>query len=70
MASGSLHGDGINDALFQHIWQKDELNFGPSVNLPDTIIYKFGQPVQWFFTGIDGKVKRKHKQTIVNVRIE
>ena len=66
----SLHGDGVNDSLFHHIWQKDELNFGPTVNIPDTIIYKFGQPVQWYFSGMDGKVKRKHKQNLVNVRIE
>ncbi|GMH46716.1 hypothetical protein TrRE_jg5169 [Triparma retinervis] len=66
----SLHGDGVNDSLFHHMWQKDELNFGPTVNIPDTIIYKFGQPVQWYFSGMDGKVKRKHKQNLVNVRIE
>lgn len=69
MAS-ALHGDGINDALFHHLWQKDELNFGPTVSIPDTVIYKFGQPVQWYFSGQDGKVKRKHKQNLVNVRIE
>ncbi len=70
MSTQGLHGDGVNDSLFHHLWQKDELNFGPAINIPDTIIYKFGQPVQWYFTGIDGKVKRKHKQNLVNVRIE
>tara|TARA_B110000305_G_C19191866_1_gene516969 strand:+ start:108 stop:836 length:729 start_codon:yes stop_codon:yes gene_type:complete len=68
--SHSLQGDGINDSLFHNIWQKDELNFGPSINIPDSIVYKFGQPVCWYFTGVDGKIKRKHKQTLVNVRIE
>ncbi|GMH78962.1 hypothetical protein TrST_g4447 [Triparma strigata] len=69
-AGATLHGDGVSDAFFQFLWQKDELNFGPTINLPDTVIYKFGQPVQWFFSGLDGKVKRKHKQNLVNVRIE
>lgn len=108
-AGATLHGDGVSDAFFHFLWQKDELNFGPTINLPDTVIYKFGQPVQWFFSGMvrrgraadgvgrggvpcsgttysqyicatstyppppptqDGKVKRKHKQNLVNVRIE
>ena len=51
-AGATLHGDGVSDAFFQFLWQKDELNFGPSINLPDTVIYKFGQPVQWFFSGL------------------
>ena len=69
MAS-TLHGDGVSDSLFHHLWMKDELSFGPSLQVPDTIIYKFGQPVHWYFTGADGKVKRKHKQNLVSVRIE
>lgn len=43
----SLHGDGINDELFFLLWAKDDLNYGPSINVPDTVIYKFGQPVAW-----------------------
>jgi hypothetical protein len=63
-------GDGVSDTLFHWLWCKDELNFGPSLQIPDTIIYKFGQPIHWYFTGVDGKLKKKSKQNLVNVRIE
>jgi hypothetical protein len=43
----SLHGDGINDELYFLLWAKDDLNYGPHINLPDTVVYKFGQPVAW-----------------------
>ena len=63
-------GDGVSDTLFHWLWCKDELNFGPSLQIPDTIIYKFGQPIHWYFTGVDGKLKKKSKQNLVNVKIE
>ena len=42
----SIHGDGISDHFFELLWQKDELNFGPSVQveLPDVKI-PWGSPV-------------------------
>lgn len=33
------------------LWSKDELGQGPSIWVPDTVVYKFGQPTAWFFTG-------------------
>lgn len=66
----TLHADGVSDYFFQLLWCKDELNFGPPINLPDTIVFKFGQPIHWYFTGVDGKLKKKNKHNLVNVRIE
>ena len=66
----SLQGDGICDVLLHLLWTKDELGYGPSIWVPDTVVYKFGQPTVWYFTGLDGKLKRKHKQNLVNVKIE
>lgn len=66
----SIHGDGISDHFFELVWSKDELNFGPSLNIPDTVVYRFGKPLHWYFTGVDGKVKKKTRQNLVNVRIE
>jgi hypothetical protein len=66
----SLHGDGISDQFFHLLWSKDELNFGPTINIPDTIVFKYGQPLHWYFTGVDGKLKKKNKPNLVNVRIE
>eukprot|EP00753_Platysulcus_tardus_P006396 PLAT14184.3.p1 GENE.PLAT14184.3~~PLAT14184.3.p1 ORF type:complete len:1173 (+),score=598.66 PLAT14184.3:60-3578(+) len=62
--------DGVVDALFTLIWQKDELDEGPRLHLPDTIVYKFRRPAAWYFTASDGLVKRKRKFHLTNSRIE
>jgi hypothetical protein len=65
-----LEGDGIIENLFYYLWCKDELDNGPKINIPDTIVYKFRQPACWYFTAKDGTIKKKHKGNLVNVRIE
>lgn len=65
-----LEGDGIIENLFYYLWCKDELDNGPQINIPDTIIYKYRQPAFWYFTAKDGSFKRKNKGNLVNVRIE
>ncbi len=55
----SLGGDGVSEQLYEFIWCKDDMSFRPTINIPDTVVYKFGQPVSWYFTGVDGKVKKK-----------
>jgi hypothetical protein len=62
--------DGINENFFNLLWTKDELNFGPSINIPDTIIFKYGQPVSWYFTTAQGKIKKKNRSNLLNARIE
>ena len=49
---------------------KDELDQGPKINIPDTIIFKYRQPAYWYFTASNGQVKRKSKYNLMNVRIE
>ena len=66
----SLGKDGISEELYRLLWTKDELNYGPPMNIPDTIVYKFGQPVSWYFTSISGKVKKKNKGNLISAKIE
>ena len=68
--AGSLSTDGINEEFFRLMWLKDELNFGPSLNIPDTIVVKYGQPTSWFFTAQNGKIKKKNRQNLMSARIE
>lgn len=56
--------------LFYYLWCKDELDNGPTINIPDTVIYKFRQPAVWYFTAMDGSIKKKSKGNLVNVKIE
>ena len=60
--AGSILNDGINEEFFRLMWLKDELNFGPSLNIPDTIIVKYGQPTAWYFTAQNGRIKKKNRQ--------
>jgi hypothetical protein len=66
----SLEGDGVCVSLFELLWRKDEFNFGPSVSLPDTVVFQSGQPVAWYFTSVDGKIKKKHRNNLMAVKIE
>jgi len=68
--SKSIEVDGISEEFFHLLWSKDELNFGPSINIPDTVIFKYGQPVTWFFTASNGKIKKKNRNNLLNARIE
>ena len=65
-----LEGDGVVENLFYYLWCKDELDNGPTINIPDTVIYKFRQPAVWYFTAMDGSIKKKSKGNLVNVKIE
>jgi hypothetical protein len=68
--AASLTQDGINEEFFRLMWLKDELNFGPSLNIPDTIVMKYGQPTVWYFTANNGKIKKKNRQNLMSARIE
>ena len=62
MVLDSLEGDGISAVLLHWLHVKDELGYGPTICLPDTVVYKLGQPVHWYFTSkIDNKIKKKSK---------
>lgn len=65
-----LEDDGVSDEFFHYLWTKDELNFSPPINIPDTVFMKYGQPTMWYFTSKDGKIKRKHKQNLNPTNIE
>lgn len=69
-AAKSIEIDGISEEFFNLLWMKDELNFGPSINIPDTVIFKYGQPVTWYFTASNGKIKKKNRNNLLNARIE
>lgn len=65
-----LGTDGVNEMLFHRLWEKDELNLGPAITIPDSIIYKHGRPVCWYFTALDGKIKKKTKHNLDAEKIE
>lgn len=69
--SEELHGDdGISEELFSMLWTRDESNSGPEINIPDTITFKYGQPINWYFTASNGRLKRKVKESVLSSKIE
>ncbi|GBG29825.1 Small glutamine-rich tetratricopeptide repeat-containing protein beta [Hondaea fermentalgiana] len=65
-----LEGDGVIKNLYHFLWTRDELDCGPKINIPDTVIYEFRQPATWYFTSRSGHIKKKSRYNLSNIRIE
>eukprot|EP00747_Dinoflagellata_sp_TGD_P211710 gnl/TRDRNA2_/TRDRNA2_84911_c0_seq1.p1 gnl/TRDRNA2_/TRDRNA2_84911_c0~~gnl/TRDRNA2_/TRDRNA2_84911_c0_seq1.p1 ORF type:complete len:828 (+),score=147.93 gnl/TRDRNA2_/TRDRNA2_84911_c0_seq1:79-2562(+) len=60
-----LVGDGVATRLFELLWKRDLLSdTALSLRIPDTVLYKYNAPSQWFFTSVDGTIKRKSKAKV------
>jgi hypothetical protein len=56
----NLEGDGIMEMVYYLLWRKDSpYNEQMNISIPDTIIFKKGRPVSWYFTNSEGKVLKK-----------
>lgn len=69
----ALEGDGINLSFFNLLWSKSEggspagANSQPRLRVPDTVVFLFGQPHQWYFTSKNGG-PNKDRTTILRKR--
>jgi len=62
--------DGFIADLYHLLWQKNvNGDTCPGMLLPDLILYKYRIPAYWYFTALDGSLKRKSKASIVNKKI-
>ncbi len=84
----SLQGDGIRFEFFHHLWSKNRsedkeriklngdkqvLNSDVQVRLPDTVIFRLGQPLEWYFTNKRGghtSILKKRKRNVNVEKIE
>jgi hypothetical protein len=61
-----LDGDPLYDLLYQMLWVKesmfDESNF--SINIPDTVIFRSGNPCAWYFTDSEGVIRKKKQDKL------
>jgi hypothetical protein len=56
----NLEGDGIMELIYYLLWRKDSpYNEQMNICIPDTIIFRKGRPVSWYFTNHDGTVLKK-----------
>lgn len=67
----ALVGDGVNFAFFDLLWSKcssDERSTqSPILRVPDSVLFLFGLPHQWYFTSKNGG-PHKDKTTILRKR--
>jgi hypothetical protein len=63
--------EGLYEILFHLLWTKDSI-FESTVKakIPDTVIYQYYQPRFWYFTSVDGLIKRKSKDKLKNTQIQ
>lgn len=60
-----LDGDGVSSQLFELLWKRDLLSDASlALRIPDTVIYKYNAPSRWYFTSVDGTIKRKSKAKV------
>jgi len=60
------------DWLFFHLWKKDPTTHlsCPNIYIPETILYRWGQPHFWYSTARDGTIIRRLKEKIALPNIE
>jgi hypothetical protein len=65
-----VEGDGLLEEVFHLLWHKTgTISSSEQLAIPDTVVIKYGQPVAWYFTSIDGTIKRKSKTNLTFNRI-
>jgi hypothetical protein len=72
-----IEGDGCVAGLYHYLWSKNaEGRSCPSINAPDTVVYKYRQPAYWYFSSFSEKegqrpgVKMKKKENLGNAKVE
>merc|ERR1719456_1798318 len=70
-ARAGLQGDGLAARLFEILWRRDLLSdTSLALRIPDTIIFRYDAPSLWYFTSVDGTIKRKTKAKVTCEQIE
>ncbi len=60
-----IEGDGINEDLYYLLWRKDSpFNEKLNIKIPDTIVFRKGRPMSWYFTNNEGVVLRKKQSSL------
>lgn len=60
-----LKGDGVGDRLFELLWKRDLFSDSAlALRIPDTVIFRYSAPAVWYFTSVDGTIKRKTKAKV------
>lgn len=65
VACAGLEGDGVGDKLFELLWKRDLFSDSAlALRIPDTVVFRYSAPAVWYFTSVDGTIKRKTKAKV------
>eukprot|EP00736_Rhodelphis_marinus_P010700 Rmarinus@m.24752 len=69
--SGQCHdsvGEGVVDSVYHYMWlhrKRLHTQYPGVLNIPDTVVYRYGTPITWYFTSKkDGSLKRKRQKNL------
>jgi hypothetical protein len=72
-----IQGDGCVPGIYHYLWSKNQDGHTcPSINVPDTVVYKYRQPAYWYFSSFSEKdgqkpgIKMKKKENLGNAKVE
>jgi len=55
-----IEGDGVIEDIYYLLWRKDSpFNEKLNLRIPDTVVFRRGRPMAWYFTNSEGAVLRK-----------
>jgi hypothetical protein len=69
---GEEKDDGLVENLYHLLWLTDDvIDKKPfPFSIPDTVVYKYSQPLFWFFTSQNGLILKKEKVKLNREKIE
>eukprot|EP00746_Dinoflagellata_sp_MGD_P132261 gnl/MRDRNA2_/MRDRNA2_65999_c0_seq1.p1 gnl/MRDRNA2_/MRDRNA2_65999_c0~~gnl/MRDRNA2_/MRDRNA2_65999_c0_seq1.p1 ORF type:complete len:848 (+),score=129.61 gnl/MRDRNA2_/MRDRNA2_65999_c0_seq1:426-2969(+) len=71
MVKHGLESDGVIDRLFELLWKRDPFSdSAPQMRIPQTVVFRYCAPSAWYFTSVDGTIKRKSKAKLTCQHIE
>ncbi len=67
-AKTDLDDDAIYDLFYNILWTKETLYEEPNyrISIPDTVIYRTGTPVSWYFSNSEGILLKKKDSNLKN----
>jgi len=68
----NVNEDGLVESLYHFLWLTDDMKGKQPFNfsIPDTLIYKYQQPIFWFFSSRDGYILKKETNKLNNQKIK
>lgn len=61
-----IEGDGVIEDIYYLLWRKDSpYKERLNILMPDTIVFRKGRPMAWYFTSSEGVVLRKKQTSLV-----